>query len=293
MRCGKWIVGLSVGAWLFISVSGCVSLNDYRRVQALNRSLVAEKEALNQELFDTRNNTGSYQTRVDSLTRELASKDELIANLRNENEVLDEMRKTAQMALEEMASRQQLGDIAISAPMLPEQLDSALKRFADEHPSAVVYDPMHGTVKWKSDLLFALGSDVVRESSMDALRGFSDIVKSPAAKDFEVIVVGHTDTRPISRPQTKAKHPSNWHLSAHRAISVGKVLQKNGYTAERIGVMGYGEYRPVADNASEEGASQNRRVEMYLVPRGAIVPATSSAGWRVDGEALAFVRLVP
>ncbi len=288
MRCGKWIVGLTVGGWVVIGVSGCVSLDDHRRLEALNRNLAAEKESLNQELFDARTGTDSLRARTDSLERELASKDELLANLRSENELLDEMRKTAQAALEEMAGKQ-FGDIAITAPKLPEALDNALKRFADEHPSGVIYDSVRGTVRWKADLLFALGSDVVRESSMEALRGFSEIIKSPAAADFEVIVVGHTDNRPISRPKTKAKHPTNWHLSAHRAISVAHMLRKNGYSQERIGVMGYGEYRPVADNATEKGASQNRRVEIYLVPHGALVQA--SAGWRVDGEALAFARL--
>ena len=76
---------------------------------------------------------------------------------------------------------------------------------------------------------------------MDALRGFSDIIKSPAAAGFEVIVVGHTDNKPISRPQTKQNHPTNWHLSAHRSIAVANVLLRNGYQPERVGVMGCGE----------------------------------------------------
>ena len=291
MRCGKWIVGLSVASWMAVSVSGCASLDDYRRLEALNRNLKAEKEALNQDLFDLRNGTDALRTRVASLDREVATKDELITNLRSENELLDEMRRTAQAALEEMAGKQ-LGDITIGVPKLPEPLDSALKRFADEHPTAVIYDPARGTVKWKADLLFALGSDVVRESSMAALGGFSEIINSPAAVDFEVIVVGHTDTRPIAKATTRAKHPTNWHLSAHRAIAVANVLHQNKYPWKRIGVMGYGEHRPVADNATAEGSSQNRRVEVYLVPQGAIVQS-ASAGWRVEGEALAFVRLSP
>jgi chemotaxis protein MotB len=111
------------------------------------------------------------------------------------------------------------------------------------------------------------------------------------AADFDVIIVGHTCTRPIARSETKAKHPTNWHLSAHRAISVGFALQKYGYPAERTGVMGYGEYRPVADNATEAGASQNRRVDVYLVPRGAALRGSMDDGWLTDGEALAFAPL--
>jgi chemotaxis protein MotB len=192
-----------------------------------------------------------------------------------------------------MAGSQTLGDIALAGPRLPQPLDNALKRFADEHPTAVVYDALRGTVKWKSDLLFALGSDVVKESSLEAMRGFAEVIKSPIASDFEVIVVGHTDSHPIVKTQTKARHPSNWHLSAHRAISVASVLRNHGYPAERIGVMGYGEYRPIADNTTETGSSQNRRVEIYLVPKGVLVPTTADGGWRVEGQALAFVPLAP
>jgi chemotaxis protein MotB len=133
-------------------------------------------------------------------------------------------------------------------------------------------------VKWKADLLFPLGSDVVKDSSTDSLRSFTEVLKSAAAADFEVVIVGHTDNRPIVKPTTKAEHKTNWHLSAHRAISVGFALIKNGYTPERVGVMGYGEYRPMADNSAEAGASQNRRVDVFIIPRGAMSPAVTRMG---------------
>jgi chemotaxis protein MotB len=126
-------------------------------------------------------------------------------------------------------------------------------------------------VKWKGDLLFPLGSADVKPASLDALRSFAEVLKSPAAVDFESVIVGHTDNRPVQRPETRQKHPTNWHLSSHRAIAVGDVLQKYGYQADRIGVMGCSEFRPVAENSSESGQSNNRRVEIYLVPRGSIV----------------------
>lgn len=290
MRCGGWKVGVLVGGSMLIVASGCTSMNDHLRLQAAHRNLKAEKEAMAQELFDARNGNDSLRMRADSLQREMDTQSELLANLRGENELLDQMRRTAQDTLEGVANNQTLGNITLAGPKLPAQLDSALKRFADQHPSAVDYDSTRGTIKWKSDLLFALGSDVVKESSMEALRGFTDVIKSQAASEFEVIIVGHTDNTPIVRPKTKQKHPTNWHLSAHRAIAVAGVLGRFGYPSRRMGVMGYGEYRPVADNAAAEGKAQNRRVEVYLIPTGAIVKS-ADAGSRVVGEALAFVSL--
>jgi len=291
MRRGGWWVGGVMGVVSLVAAGGCVSLDDHMRLKAANRTVTAEKETLGQELFDERHVNDTLRTKMDSCERELQTRNELLANLRGENELLDEMRRNASGALADMQGRQKLGDIVI--PKLPAPLDTALKRFADEHPSEVVYDAAHGTVKWKADLLFPLGSDEVKASSMDALRGFSEVLKSAAAAEFEVLVIGHTDTRPIQRPGTKEKHPTNWHLSTHRAIAVGAVLQKNGYRPERIAVAGCGEYRPVADNSTDQGSGQNRRVEIYFVPTGSVVHASTGGSRKAEPKATSGVSLVP
>lgn len=288
MSCGKGMACWMVGGCVAIFAGGCVSLDDYRHLDAQHRNLVAEKEALDQELFDLRSSGDLFRSKNESLARELSGRDELVDNLRRENEVLEDMRRMLQDELESVAGKANMAPINIAGPKLPEALDHALRQFANEHPTEVEYDATAGIVKWKADLLFALGSDVVKQSSKDALRSFTEIIKSSAAKDFEVIVVGHTDNRPIKRPETKRKHPTNWHLSAHRAIAVATVLREYSYSARRTGVMGYGEYRPVADNATQAGASQNRRVEIYLVPTGSIVANAIGPDRGLDGTRFAF-----
>ena len=268
---------VALGGLTCLLSAGCVSLAQHDRLRASLRTTSAEKEALAQELYDARQVTDSLRSRLDSVEGTLSATDELVKNLREENDLLEHVRRKAEGEVERMASHMNLSDIVITGPKLPAQLDSALKRFADAHPSAVTYDAAAGTLKWSADLLFALGSDVVKNSSKEALRQFAEIVKSPAAADFEVLVVGHTDARPIVKSATKQKHPTNWHLSAHRAIAVGEVLQQSGYTPARIGVMGYGQYRPTADNATADGAEQNRRVEIYLIPAGSIVKSADAA----------------
>lgn len=291
MRSGNWMAGGVLGLWA-VGATGCVSLDDHVRLKAANRTLTAEKESVGQELFDERHVNDALRTKLTAVENELTAKNELVANLRGENDLLDELRRDAKGTLEGMANRQNFGDIVI--PKLPAPLDNALKRFADEHPSEVVYDAAHGTVKWKGDLLFPLGSDVVRDSSMESLRGFAEVLKSAPAAEFESVIVGHTDNRPVQRSETKAKHPTNWHLSTHRAIAVGNVLQKHGCRADRIGCMGCSEYRPVTENSSEAGQSQNRRVEIYLVPIGTIVPPaqylSTPKGRDTEPEASVAVR---
>mgnify|MGYP001620145986 CR=1 FL=1 len=272
MRSGGAVCGLVLTVGVLGSV-GCVGLDDHTRLKAANRNLTAEKESIGQELFDERHVNDTLRTKVDACERELLTKNELLANLRGENELLDELRRDAKGTLEGFANKS-FGDIII--PALPGPLDNAVKRFAEEHPSEVEYDPTRGLVKWKGDLMFPLGSDEVRAASSDSLRSFAEVLKSAAAANFEVIIVGHTDNRPVQRPETKSKHPTNWHLSTHRAIAVGNVLQKHGCRPDRIGCMGCGEYRPSASNAAEAGQSQNRRVELYIVPVGSIIPTASA-----------------
>ena len=152
---------------------------------------------------------------------------------------------------------------------LPVELSSALEDFAAQN-DMVEYDSERGLVKFKSDLLFEPGSDVVTSSAAEAVRTLSGILNSDAAKEFDIIVAGHTDDMRIARPSTRAAHPTNRHLSSHRAISVAMVLERNGLEPKRMSTRGFGEYRPVAPNApGKKGNAKNRRVEIYIIPSGA------------------------
>jgi len=268
MRSGRWIVTL-LAAWIATG-AGCVSLDAYRKLQMDNNKLIGEKTHLEQELYDARHGTGGLQTKLVACEDQLSAKEALVANLQSENDRLAAAVQRADELLQNIAKRSVPDGPIVIERVLPAELDSAIKNFAAQYPSDVIYDAQRGVVKWKSDLLFALGSDVVKESAAAPLSGFAKIMKSQAAAGFEVLVVGHTDNTRIAQPRTMEQHPTNWHLSVHRAIAVGKVLRDDGLQPERIGVMGFGEYRPIASNASDSGKSQNRRVELFVVPEGSI-----------------------
>jgi len=77
-----------------------------------------------------------------------------------------------------------------------------------------------------------------------------------------VVISGHTDNVPINTPQ----YPSNWELSSSRALNLMKALlaANNGLNPARFSAVGYSEYRPIADNKTEAGKAQNRRVEIFI-----------------------------
>ncbi|MDI1352631.1 MAG: OmpA family protein, partial [bacterium] len=74
------------------------------------------------------------------------------------------------------------------------------------------------------------------------------------------VIEGYTDNIPIETPQ----FPSNWELSASRAAAVGRVLNGFGIATQSILVIGYAEQFPISDNFSEEGRTQNRRVNIVI-----------------------------
>ena len=85
----------------------------------------------------------------------------------------------------------------------------------------------------------------------------------PRLNGRKIEIVGHTDNQPIRR--VAAQHPTNMHLSAHRAISVRDALVSDGVTANRMQVAGYGEFRPRVPNDSPDARARNRRVDIVVL----------------------------
>ncbi|HNS19941.1 MAG TPA: OmpA family protein [Sedimentisphaerales bacterium] len=249
------MLGLSLGTAF---VSGCNSqmkdLENRNRIQQariteLESQLQAAQLQLDQlkRQLDAANATGGVE--VDSLRQEIAALKEDIAKK-------EAMIKAMQ-------------DRLMGVSVLPVELNDALEEFA-RGSDLVEYDASRGLVKFKSDLLFEKGSDVVTSQAAEAVRKLAQILNSEQARQFHVIVAGHTDDMPIQRADTRAKHPTNRALSSHRAIAVVEVMEKSGIESVRLSTRGFGEYRPIEPNAAgKKGNPKNRRVEIYIVPEGA------------------------
>lgn len=240
-------------------LTGCESeLKDLRIQNDTQRKQIADLNSqvqtsslqidqLNRQLADTKEkssiNEDALKQQVDALEEDLQKKNELIASMREK--------------------------LLYGGVALPAELSTMLEDFAKQKPELVTFDENMGIVRFKSDLLFEKGSDTVAPEAAEAVKSLCDILNSEQGKEFDIIIAGHTDDIPILKPGTKAKHPTNWHLSAHRAISVLDVMAANNIEQKRLSVRGFGEYRPVAPNKPEkEGNPQNRRVEIYIVPKG-------------------------
>jgi len=233
------------------------------------------------ELADLRLQNDTQAKRIDQLTSELEAarlqldqlKRQLAAATQTGGVEVDTLRQRIAALEEDLAKKEALiksmQERLMGVSVLPVELNTALEDFAANN-DMVEYDSERGLVKFKSDLLFEPGSDRVTTSAADAVRTLCGILNTDAAKAFDIIVAGHTDDMRIGRPATKAAHPTNRHLSSHRAISVVRVLEGSGLAGKRMSTRGFGEFRPVAPNApGNKGNAKNRRVEIYIVPSGA------------------------
>jgi len=189
------------------------------------------------------------------------------SDFQQERQELIRMRDEAEQRLEELLTENERlrSQLAQRGNQLPEELSDALKEFAENNPDLAEYDEDRGVVRLRSDITFGLGSAELASAARNAIPRLARVLQSDVARDYEVQVVGHTDAVPISKESTRQKHPTNWHLSVHRAISVRNALNEAGLPDVRTSVAGYSKYRPVVQN-TRRGAERNRRVELFLKP---------------------------
>jgi len=113
------------------------------------------------------------------------------------------------------------------------------------------------------DVLFDSGKAKIRSEADDILNKISSVLNENVP-GLNIGIEGYTDNQPIRFSGWR----SNWELSTARALSVLHYLvEEEGVSPERISVIGYGEYRPVASNDTKEGRQANRRVEIVILPQ--------------------------
>ena len=116
---------------------------------------------------------------------------------------------------------------------------------------------------FQSEVLFPSASAQLEEGGKQELMKMAETLKEvansiPKEVNWILTVVGHTDRIPINTPQ----FPSNWELSAARALSVVKFLQEAGIPASRLAATGYGEHQPLESGNTPDALAKNRRIEL-------------------------------
>jgi len=117
------------------------------------------------------------------------------------------------------------------------------------------------TIHIMDELLFKSGDADLNKNAIEILDKIANILKK---LPNDLRVEGHTDNVPIN----SALFPSNWHLSVARALNTAYFLiQNKNLSPDKVSIVGYSEYKPIASNETPEGRATNRRVDIVILKK--------------------------
>lgn len=142
---------------------------------------------------------------------------------------------------------------------LKRQVDKYLEKNGMKADVSTQVDERGLVVSLNDTLFFDTGRAEVKPESQKKLIEIGKILNQ---LNNYMRVEGHTDNVPIKNDQFS----SNWQLSCARASNVTELLINSAnIPPQKLSAVGYGEYRPIADNSTEDGKAKNRRVNIIIV----------------------------
>lgn len=223
--------------------------------------LKSESDALCQRVKEQLDQiTNSSAAEKDKLLKQLADRERALMDKEAQLQKLGAALNEREMKVKELQDLIASKDAAVQA--LKEKMLSALKGF--NAGDLTVYEKDGKVYVALSDkLLFKSGSYTVEERGKEALKKIAEVLSKQ--KDINVAIEGHTDSIPYVN--NSGPISSNWDLSVMRASSVTKLMVDNyGVNPARITPIGRSRYFPVDNNATPEGRSKNRRIDVILEP---------------------------
>ena len=159
---------------------------------------------------------------------------------------------------------------------MKEQIEEYVENAEMQDDVEVELTPRGVVVRIKEGALYQSGSADLDEQSKEIL---DKIAEMQARFSDSMQIEGHTDNVPIK----SRKYPSNWELSTARAIAALQYLKdEKNISADKLGVAGYADSKPIDTNDTQEGRDRNRRVEFVFQRAG---PAAAEDAAAVDGAA--------
>lgn len=119
------------------------------------------------------------------------------------------------------------------------------------------------SLELQENILFDPGSALIKPENTGVLDKIGELLKTLSN---DIIIEGYTDDRPID----SGYYQSNWELSSDRAVKILRYFTDTaGLKPERFQAVGYGQYKPIADNRTAEGRRKNRRVDIIIIENNA------------------------
>ncbi len=202
------------------------------------------------------------QQQLAALQRDAAALRSRVADL---EAIRDQLQKTSTELQQQVADKEK--ELA-ALRSTQDELAEGLKKEIADHQIQVERIRDQLRVEMVDEILFDSGEATIKPAGLEVLRRVGVVLKKVENRHIEV--QGHTDNVPITGALAK-RFPTNWELSAARAINVARFLQDEAkMDPQLLSATAYSEFRPRASNDTEEGRRRNRRIEILLGP---LIPA--------------------
>jgi len=249
-------------------------------LQKKNDDLIAENAVLKADLErmtlqnEKQNTDLSYVT--DQRDKAVSDKEELERILRSKSDSLsqsisDLRRKVADLDAENTKLKAENASLVKAREEQAQNVSSTYENMIEKmkpeiSKGQITISELKGklTINMVDSILFDSGRAEVKKGGLEILGKVASILKD--VKDRSIRIEGHTDDVQISRALAQ-RYPTNWELSAARAINVARFLQDQGIDPGNLSAVACGEWKPIATNDTPEGKAKNRRIEIILVPK--------------------------
>lgn len=224
----------------------------FEKLRSEAADLTKDKQALTADKIQLED---VLKAKSDTLSKNISELRQKVADLESENKKLKDDIEALQKVKEEKVKE---------VSNTYERLLSNMKNEIAQ--GQVTISELKGklTVNLAAAILFDSGKADVKPEGLDILNKMVDTLKAVA--DKAIRIEGHTDNVQIIGTLTRI-FPTNWELSAARAINVTRYLQQQGIDPLNLSAAAFAEYKPVADNSIKEGRAKNRRIEITLVAK--------------------------
>jgi chemotaxis protein MotB len=226
------------------------------RINTLTNELEAEKRV-----------TGRALTQVELLNQQIAALRRQLSALEDALDSSEKKDKDAQARISELGQR-----LNVALAQRVQELSRYRSEFFGRLRAILANRPDIRVVGdrfvFQSEVFFDAGAAALKpegRAELDKLAAALNDLEREIPKEIPWVmrVDGHTDVRPIA----SAQFPSNWELSAARAISVVQYMMGKGVPPQRLVAAGFGEFQPLDPGQNEDAFRRNRRIEMKLTER--------------------------
>jgi chemotaxis protein MotB len=238
----------------------------YGKLTAENNTLKDQYKKLNGDFAQISIQKDKITADRDDLDKVLKAKSDnlskIISDLREKNAVLETENTSLKesMASLKKAKEEEVKTVSKTYETLMQEMKGEIAQ------GQVTITELKGklTLDVVDKILFASGEAEVKPEGLAVLRRVIEILKD--VRDKAIRIEGHTDNVKIGGALAR-KYPTNWELSAARALNVTRYLEKQGIDPTLLAAVAYGEYKPIADNGTAEGRAKNRRIAIILQPK--------------------------